>query len=81
VWGEDYLKEQLSMYYLTLEVTQVTKGMLIAVPPKHWAIFRKMTQREFADTLMGLAREMDTRKYTRANVVPKRSSRQDQRQT
>jgi len=40
------VEEQLSMYYLTLEVTQVTKGILIAVPPKQWGIFRTMTVQE-----------------------------------
>jgi len=72
VWGENYVEEQLSMYYLTLEVTQVTKGMLIAVPPKQWGIFRTMTVQEFADTMIGLAQHMRTRKYTKSKRGPKK---------
>jgi len=72
VWGKDYVEEQLSMYYLTLEVTQVTKGMLIAVRPKHWAVFRTMTAQEFADTIVDLARHMDTSKYTKSKRGPKK---------
>ena len=72
VWGEDYVEGQLSMYYLTLEVTQVTKGMLIAVPPKHWGVFRTMTVQEFADTMVDLARHMNTHKYTKSKRGPKK---------
>ena len=71
-WGADYVEEQLSMYYLTLEVTQVTKGMLIAVPPKHWELFRTMTTQEFADTMLDLARHMNTDKYTKSKRAPKK---------
>jgi len=72
VWGGDYVEEQLSMYYLTLEVTQVTKGMLIAVPAKHWKVFRTMTGQEFADTMVDLARHMNTHKYTKSKRGPKK---------
>jgi hypothetical protein len=72
VWGADFLEEQLSMYYLTLEVAQVTKGMLIAVPPEHWEVFRTMTTEEFADTMLDLARHMKTQKYTKSKRGPKK---------
>ena len=72
VWGADYLEDQLSMYYLTLEVTQVTKGMLIAIPPKHWNDFRTMTVQEFAGTILDLTRHMNTRKYTKSRRGPKK---------
>jgi IS4 transposase len=71
-WGQEYVDEQLSMYYLTLEVTQVTKGMLIAIPAKDWAIFRTMTAQKFADTMMDLAREMNARKFTKSKRGPKK---------
>jgi IS4 transposase len=72
VWGQDYVEEQLSMYYLTLEVTQVTKGMLISVPPKHWGVFRTMTTQQFANTMVDLARHMKTHKYTKSKRGPKK---------
>jgi hypothetical protein len=71
-WGADYVEEQLSMYYLTLEVTQVTKGMLIAVPSEHWEVFRTMTTQAFADTMLDLARHMKTNKYTKSKRGPKK---------
>jgi len=72
VWGQDYVENQLSMYYLTLEVMQVTKGMLIAVPAEHWEVFRRMTRQDFADTMLNLARNMKTHKYTKSKRGPKK---------
>jgi hypothetical protein len=72
VWGNDYVEERLSMYYLTLEVAQVTKGMLIAVPAKEWGVFRTMTGKQFADTMSDLAKQMNTGKYTKNKRGPKK---------
>jgi len=72
VWGNDYVEERLSMYYLTLEVAQVTKGMLIAVPAKDWGVFRTMTGKQFADTMIHLAKQMNTGKYTKNKRGPKK---------
>jgi hypothetical protein len=71
-WGADFLEEQLSMYYLTLEVAQVAKGMLIAIPPEHWEVFRTMTTQDFSDTMVDLARHMKTHKYTKSRRGPKK---------
>jgi len=62
--GAEYVKEQLSMYYLTLEVAQVTTGMEIALGAESWEIFRRMSGVEFATTLVALAQRLDTKKYT-----------------
>ncbi len=71
VWGASFVEDQLSMYYLTLEVAQVTKGMMIAVPTKDWEAFRSMTAKEFADTMTDLARNMETNRYTKHKRGPK----------
>lgn len=63
--GKEFVEEQLSMYYVTLEVAQVSTGMNIAIKDKHWEIFRSMSVAEFADTMVELARRMDLRKYTK----------------
>jgi len=68
--GREFVQEQLSMYYLTLEVAQVSTGMNIAIEEKHWLIFRQMSAKEFADTMVELAQRMDLRKYTKHKRPP-----------
>ena len=70
--GKQYVEEELSMYYLTLEVAQVTAGMKIAVPAEHWKVFRTMSAKKFAATLVDLARHLDPRKYVKHPRGPKR---------
>jgi hypothetical protein len=70
--GKQYVEEELSMYYLTLEVAQVTGGMMIAVPAENWEVFRKMSPEKFAATLVELARHLDPRKYVKHPRGPKR---------
>jgi IS4 transposase len=68
--GREFVQEKLSMYYLTLEVAQVSTGMKIAIEEKHWLIFRQMSVKEFADTMVELAQRMDLRKYTKHKRPP-----------
>jgi hypothetical protein len=63
--GKTYVDEELSMYYLTLEVAQVTAGMMIAVPAENWEVFRTMSPKKFAACLVELAQRLDPRKYTK----------------
>lgn len=68
--GKEFVEQKLSMYYVTLEVGQVSTGMNIAIEEKHWEIFRTMSVREFADTMVELAQRMDLRKYTKHKRGP-----------
>jgi hypothetical protein len=70
--GKEYVEEELSMYYLTLEVAQMTAGMMVAIPAEHWQIFRVMSPKKFAATLVELARRLDPRKYSKHKRGPKR---------
>jgi IS4 transposase len=70
--GAEDVEEQLSMYYLTLEVAQVATGMEIALGPEPWASFQQMTTAEFAATLVAIAKHSDTEKYTKHNRGPKK---------
>jgi Transposase DDE domain len=70
--GAEYVKEQLSMYYLTLEVAQVTTGMEIAVEAEAWEVFRHMSTTEFTTTLVAIAQRLDTKKYTKHKRGPKK---------
>jgi hypothetical protein len=70
--GAAYVDEQLSMYYLTLEVAQVATGMAIALGPDPWKIFQQMSTAEFAATLVTIAKHLDTEKYTKHKRGPKK---------
>jgi DDE family transposase len=70
--GAEYVAEQLSMYYLTLEVAQVATGMEIALGADAWAIFRQLSTAEFATTLVAIAQRLDTKKYTKHKRGPKK---------
>jgi hypothetical protein len=70
--GAAYVQDQLSMYYLTLEVAQVATGMEIAVGTESWEIFRQLSTAEFATTLVAIAQRLDTRKYTKHKRGPKK---------
>ena len=59
------------MYYLTLEVAQVTTGMEIALGAETWEVFRQMNTAEFTATLVAIARRLDTQKYTKPTRGPK----------
>jgi IS4 transposase len=70
--GAEYVDEQLSMYYLTLEVAQVATGMEIALGTEPWEIFQRMSTAEFAATLVAIAKHLDTEKYTKQKRGPKK---------
>jgi len=70
--GAEYVDEQLSMYYLTLEVAQVATGMEIALGTEPWEIFQRMSTAEFAATLVAIAKHLDTEKYTKHKRGPKK---------
>ena len=70
VHGKEFVQEQLSMYYVTLEVAQVSTGMNIAIKEEDWEIFRHMSVKEFADTMVDLAQRMDLRKFTKHKRAP-----------
>jgi len=70
--GAEYVGEQLSMYYLTLEVAQVASGMEIALGAEPWEIFQRMSVAEFVATLVAIAERLDTEKYTKHKRAPKK---------
>jgi hypothetical protein len=70
--GTEYVKDQLSMSYLTLEVAHVATGLEIALGTEPWEIFRQMSPAEFATTLVAIAQRRDTNKYTKPPRGPKK---------
>jgi IS4 transposase len=55
VHGTDTVEENVSGYYLSLEISKTYTGMMIAIPPKHWTVFRDMSVTQLARVLKELA--------------------------
>jgi len=55
--------DDMSDYYMALEIKQVHEGMMIALPPDEWTIFRDMSVAEFAAKLKEMAAHMDLGLY------------------
>ena len=56
VHGEETVEENLSGYYLSLEISQVYHGMMIAIPAEEWAVFQHLTTAQLASLLKQLAK-------------------------
>jgi IS4 transposase len=69
--GEDEADE-ISGYYMALELKQVHEGMMIALPPEDWTIFRSMNVAKFAAKLKELAAHMDLDYYRKSKRGPKK---------
>ena len=61
----------MSAYYMALEIKQVHAGMMIALPPEEWAIFREMSGATFAAELKEIAAHMDLSLYRKSKRGPK----------
>ncbi len=64
--------DDLSGYYLALEVKQVHDGMMIALPPPRWAVFARMAAGEFARLLTEIAARVDRGRYRKSPRGPKK---------
>ena len=64
--------DELSGYYLALEVKQVHAGMMIALPPRRWQVFARMDAREFAKMLKEIAGHADLERYRKSPRGPKK---------
>lgn len=71
VHGTDTVEEHVSGYYLSLEISKTYTGMMIAIPPKHWTVFRDMTVAQLARVLKELAHYVDLSKYQKHPRGPK----------
>jgi IS4 transposase len=72
VHGHETVEKQVSWYYLCTHVAKVYGGMMIAVPPRCWRIFRDMEDAEFADVLQQLVRSIDLAKFQKHPRGPKK---------
>jgi hypothetical protein len=75
--------EELSGYYLALEMQVTEEGMLTALPAKEWRMFGKATTAEMVAFLRQVARKVDLSRYAKApprvkkKEPPKRTGRRN----
>jgi hypothetical protein len=62
----------LSHYYLALEISDATDGMLIALPPAKWECFADMPPDAFAKRLHAVAAKMNPNNYRKSIRGPKK---------
>jgi hypothetical protein len=64
--------EDLSRYYIALEVRETWVGMMVALPPSQWVQFQKLSVKQLADLLCAIATQVDRKRYRKARRGPKK---------
>jgi hypothetical protein len=72
--GSD-LVENLSYYYLVDEIARNYNGMLLALPPRHWAFARRLSTPEFARLLRKIAMHANVALLRKSRRGPKKKRR------
>jgi Transposase DDE domain len=74
VHGLEKIDEELSGYYVSLEIQQMYPGMMVAIPPRHWKFWRSLAPKEMASLLQDLAKKVQLPKYKKAHRGPKKKA-------
>ncbi len=72
VHGEETIENNVSGYYMSLEISRTTTGMMIAIPTEEWIVFHNLTCAQMARLLKALAAKMDLSKYQKHPRGPKK---------
>jgi Transposase DDE domain len=72
VHGRQKVNDEVSGYYLSLEIGRTYDGMMIAIPTPHWALFRELSAKEFANVLRELASSVNLARYQKHPRGPKK---------
>ena len=70
--GRQKINDEVSSYYVSLEIGRTYDGMMIAIPAPHWTFFRELSDREFADVLRELASSVSLSRYQKHPRGPKK---------
>jgi hypothetical protein len=70
--GRQQVNDEVSGYYLALEIGRTYDGMMIAIPAPHWALFRALSDKEFADALHEVASSVHLARYQKHPRGPKK---------
>lgn len=77
--GEQKVNEEVSTYYLALEIQHTYDGMMVAIPAEHWRVFREMPVKEFALLLKTIVANVKLEKYKKHPRGPKKKPPQKTR--
>jgi len=70
--GRHKVNTEVSGYYLALEIGRTYDGMMIAIPAPHWALFRELAVKVFANILRELASSVNLARYQKHPRGPKK---------
>jgi hypothetical protein len=70
--GRKKINDEVSGYYLSLEIGRTYDGMMIAIPAPHWQFFRDLADRDFAQALRELAASVKLSRYQKHPRGPKK---------
>jgi IS4 transposase len=71
--GRQKVNDEVSGYYLSLEIGRTYDGMMIAIPTPHWTFFRGLAAKEFANVLHELASSVNLARYQKHPRGPKKT--------
>jgi hypothetical protein len=70
--GEEVVCEEVSAYYLALEIRQTYAGMMVAIPPACWSVFEGFDDAGMARVLREIASHVSIRRYRKTPRGPKK---------
>ena len=70
--GEEVVSQQVSGYYLALEIRQTYVGMMVAIPAAHWHRFRDLSAMGLAQVLRHIASHVSLKRYRKTPRGPKK---------
>ena len=70
--GRQKVNDEVSSYYLALEMSRTYDGMMIAIPAPHWMFFGELSDKAFANVLHELASSVQLSKYQKHPRGPKK---------
>jgi hypothetical protein len=70
--GAQKVQEEVSGYYLNLEIRNTYDGMMVAIPEEHWHVFRTLSVSEMAQVLKDLAGHLKLSRYRKHPRGPKK---------
>jgi IS4 transposase len=70
--GRTKVNDEISSYYLALEISRTYDGMMIAIPAAHWSFFRDLSVVAFAEALRELASSAELSRYQKHPRGPKK---------
>jgi hypothetical protein len=70
--GAEAVEKKVSGYYISLEISRTTTGMMIAIPAQEWTVFHNLSCSQMAKLLKALAAKIELSKYQKHPRGPKK---------